>query len=176
MCVTWYELVSLSLMWLDNGAASAPFSHTSVDVLTVYCHSAFKCLCVVVLLWLVLVRVKLPGAGSGGCWPAVSSYVAVIRDVLPTACRDSWPCYFSLLLRVESAASPQRSHASAAFKKSYTPCVTPVKPYLISCRITLNQTPIKKFNIFWWHTWRKNSNNLKYLAIFSYCLIFILRC
>ncbi len=77
----------------------------------------FKCRCVVVLLWLVLVRVMFPGAG--GCWPAVSSYVVVIRDVLPTACRDSWPCCFSLPLRLESAASPQRSRMSAAFKKLY---------------------------------------------------------
>lgn len=76
-----------------------------------------------VLLWLVLVIVKLPEAGSRGCWPAVSSNAILIHDVLPTACTDSWPVV-ALLLRVEFVECPQNSHVSSPFKKSYTLCMT----------------------------------------------------
>lgn len=109
------------------GAASAPFSDASVAV---YCHfvlSAVGLWCCAVVG--ALLGFKVPRAGSGGRWPAVSSFVAVCATPIPTACRDSWPCFFPLLLRVECAASPSKRQMPAPFKKSYTLCVTPAKPY-----------------------------------------------
>lgn len=71
----------------------------------------FECCWVAVLPRLVLVGVRVPRAGSGGCWPAVSSYVVVVCD-RPADCLQRF-----LALFISSTASGWACGVSS--KKSY---------------------------------------------------------
>lgn len=61
-----------------------------------------------VLLWLTLVGVTLPVAGSQGCGPALPSDGMVICEAPQTASSVSEPDLFSAPPQADAPASPQK--------------------------------------------------------------------
>lgn len=105
-------------MWLDTAAVCAPLHHTPLDVLVVYCHSV---LTAVFCGGIDVFRAALSQVARGGVRRGLAcGFFFCSGDVLLTARRDSWPWFFSSLLRVECAESLQKIHMPALFKKSYT--------------------------------------------------------